>query len=250
MSPVGTFEIVLVLLGVVIALHALALKLRLPPATALLVGGGLLAFVPGLPHVELDPELAFLNTGSLGASPKAVEQAVQAAIKRVDTNPLAEGFGKVLNEAEQSRQVFADLFNCKLDEICLTRNTTDGMNLVAEGLNLQPGDHVLTSNREHPGGLRCWEALAKRRGVIVEGFESADETPTRAHPRAVTTGYMRAMELQLVSGRAFTAADGPGAPRVAIINETMARRYWPNGSPIGRRVSFTGGLPRGRSGWR
>lgn len=116
----------------------------------------------------LDPELAFLNTGSLGASPKAVEETVQAAIQRVDTNPLAEGFGKVLNEAEQSRQVFADLFNCKLDEICLTRNTTDGMNLVAEGLNLQAGDRVLTSNREHPGGLRCWESLAKRRGVVID----------------------------------------------------------------------------------
>ena len=60
MSAVGTFEIVLILLGVVIALHALALKLRLPPATALLVGGGLLAFVPGLPQIELDPELALV----------------------------------------------------------------------------------------------------------------------------------------------------------------------------------------------
>lgn len=142
-------------------------------------GGTAVAAVPGgapdwsriADEFVLDPELAFLNTGSLGASPKAVEAAVRAATKRADTNPLAEGFGAVLNEAEKSRPVFAELFGCKLEEICVTRNTTDGMNLVAEGLNLQSGDHVLTSNHEHGGGRRCWEALAKRRGVVIDFAE-------------------------------------------------------------------------------
>jgi len=79
-----------------------------------------------------------------------------------------------------------------------------------------------------------------RRGVIVEGYVSPDESPMRAHPRAVTPGYLRAMGLQLVGGRVFGDADGSSAPLVAIVNETMARRYWPNGSPLGRRVAFTG----------
>ena len=60
MSAVQTFEIVLALLGVVIALHWAAQRAGLPPAAALLVGGGLLAFVPGLPAVALDPELALV----------------------------------------------------------------------------------------------------------------------------------------------------------------------------------------------
>ena len=55
MSAVETFEIVLALLLVVVALHWAALKLGLPPAAALLAGGGMLAFVPGLPPVELSP---------------------------------------------------------------------------------------------------------------------------------------------------------------------------------------------------
>lgn len=58
MHAVETFELVLVLLAIVIGLSWLAQRLRLPPSAALLVGGGGLAFVPGLPHVELDPELA------------------------------------------------------------------------------------------------------------------------------------------------------------------------------------------------
>lgn len=57
MHPVGTFELVLGLLAGVVALHWLAHRIGLPPATALLVGGGALAFLPGLPKVALDPEL-------------------------------------------------------------------------------------------------------------------------------------------------------------------------------------------------
>ena len=60
MHGVEAFELVLGLLALVVALHWLALKLRLPPATALLVGGGALAFVPGLPAISLDPELALV----------------------------------------------------------------------------------------------------------------------------------------------------------------------------------------------
>ncbi|GAA4040212.1 Na+/H+ antiporter [Sphingomonas rosea] len=60
MDGVATFETVLLLLAAVVALHALALKLRLPPSAALLVGGGGLAFIPGIPQVSFDPELALV----------------------------------------------------------------------------------------------------------------------------------------------------------------------------------------------
>ena len=60
MHAVQAFELILILLAVIVGLHWLALKLRWPPATALLVGGGALAFVPGLPSVSLDPELALV----------------------------------------------------------------------------------------------------------------------------------------------------------------------------------------------
>jgi putative ABC transport system permease protein len=79
-----------------------------------------------------------------------------------------------------------------------------------------------------------------RRGVAIEGREPTPDVPTRAHVRAVTSGYVRAMALQLTGGRVFSDTDRADTPRVAIINETMARRYWPGVSPIGRRVALTG----------
>jgi predicted permease len=52
----------------------------------------------------------------------------------------------------------------------------------------------------------------------------------------VSPDYFQTIGMRLVEGRAFTAADRDGAPRVAIINETFARRVWPGRSAIGQRV--------------
>jgi putative ABC transport system permease protein len=78
-----------------------------------------------------------------------------------------------------------------------------------------------------------------RRGIIIEGQENR-EGPTRAHPRIVTPGYFRAAGITLKSGRDFTASDDARAPMVIVINDTMARRYWPGQDAIGKRVQFVG----------
>ena len=79
-----------------------------------------------------------------------------------------------------------------------------------------------------------------RRGVGIEGRAPTPDTPTRAHPRSVTPGYFEAMGLTLRAGRSLSAADAATAPKVAIVNDTMARRYWPDASPIGKRVRLGG----------
>ena len=60
MHPVQTFELIVGMFVAVLVLQYAALRLRLPPAVALLVGGGALAFVPGLPTIRLDPELVLV----------------------------------------------------------------------------------------------------------------------------------------------------------------------------------------------
>ncbi len=57
--------------------------------------------------------------------------------------------------------------------------------------------------------------------------------------RQVTPGYLHAMGATLRHGRLFTAKDGPGQPLVAIVNEALARRFWPSDDPIGQRISMT-----------
>ena len=60
MHPVATFELVIAMLLAILVLHWIGERLRLPPSVALIVGGGALAFVPGLPAIELDPGLVLV----------------------------------------------------------------------------------------------------------------------------------------------------------------------------------------------
>ena len=78
-----------------------------------------------------------------------------------------------------------------------------------------------------------------RRGIIIEGHENR-EGPTRAHPRIVTTEYFKAAGIALRSGRTFAATDDARAPLVVVVNDTMARRYWPSQDAVGQRVQFVG----------
>jgi putative ABC transport system permease protein len=66
---------------------------------------------------------------------------------------------------------------------------------------------------------------------------SLAEVPS-VYYRQVAPGYFRAMSATLRRGRWFTEQDGPGQPLVAIVNETLARRFWPNQDPIGGRISL------------
>ena len=60
MHPAETFELIVAMFVAVLVLHYVARRLALPPAVALLVGGGALAFLPGLPAIEIDPELVLV----------------------------------------------------------------------------------------------------------------------------------------------------------------------------------------------
>ena len=79
-----------------------------------------------------------------------------------------------------------------------------------------------------------------RRGVVIENREvGPGDGPTRAHPRVVTTNYLQAAGARVREGRGFVASDTTTSTPVAIVNETMAKRYWPGTSAIGGRVRFT-----------
>jgi predicted permease len=69
---------------------------------------------------------------------------------------------------------------------------------------------------------------------VVEG--DADRDPPTADYRAVSPGYFEATGITLLGGRAFDETDGPGAPPVAIVDETLAARAWPGQDALGKRL--------------
>lgn len=115
----------------------------------------------------LKPGLIHLNTGSLGATPRSVVDAFTAYMYELEGDPVSREYGPMGVQMEGIRAKAAEFLGATADEMVITNNTTEGMNTVAGGIKLQAGDEVLTTNHEHPGGIVCWEYLAKHRGIKV-----------------------------------------------------------------------------------
>ena len=119
-----------------------------------------------------------------------------------------------------------------------------------EGRQGQRGHLALEDLADRVGGVPGVEAAAAAEGVPLTIFSGAhtetlmtiDGHDARAafDSNSVGPGYFATMGIRLVRGRDFSRADGPGAPRVIVIDEEFARRYFGGVDPIGRHVSYAG----------
>jgi len=115
------------------------------------------------------PGLIYLNTASLGPTPRSVFERTMAAWREIETNPVRQSYrGDVALAAESARQRAAAFLGCDMGELLITRSTTEAMNSIAQGIVLERGDRVLTTNHEHHGGEFCWQYLQRKRGVEVD----------------------------------------------------------------------------------
>ena len=216
--------------------------------------------------------LAFAVAISL-ASSFLFGMAPALQVFRVDLNGVLKEGGR--GNAGPRRGMMRNLL--VIGEVALSLILLVGSGLLIESFaklrGLDPGfhaDHVLTVRVEPPitkyGGFtkrseflqRVLERVRSLPGVRSAGFTSAlpltweggtgSFTPEGVAPRpdvtwdannrVVSPGYFEAMRIPMRRGRLFQDADGPNAPPVVIINETMARKFWPNQDPLGKRLKF------------
>jgi putative ABC transport system permease protein len=83
-----------------------------------------------------------------------------------------------------------------------------------------------------------FSGLDARLNLDIERQTVELKGPVRAHPRLVSVDYFTVMGIPVVRGRSFDNRDHESAQPVVVINETAARRFWPNDDPIGRRISL------------
>ena len=76
------------------------------------------------------------------------------------------------------------------------------------------------------------------RSFIREGRPMTPEESANASYLVATPDYFRVMQIPLITGRAFSEQDSEESPKVVIINETMARRFWSSENPIGKRMTI------------
>ena len=136
------------------------------------------------------PGLHYLQTGSLGPTPRPVLEQAIAFWRELERNPTAVGYGAQEQAMDEVRHRAAGFLGCGTDELVLTRCTTDGMNQVAQGLRLSAGDRVLTTDQEHPGGRSCWDYLARTAGV---GIDVVPIAPEAHDPEAIVAAFARAI---------------------------------------------------------
>ena len=78
---------------------------------------------------------------------------------------------------------------------------------------------------------------ASMSAILAEGYQPRKGESLLAPSNVkVSPGYFETMRAKLLAGRSFNDRDGKGAPRVIIVDDRLARRFWPNQSPIGRRM--------------
>ncbi|HEX8674908.1 MAG TPA: ABC transporter permease [Longimicrobium sp.] len=87
-----------------------------------------------------------------------------------------------------------------------------------------------------PIGGAMWNTIAK-----TEGFQPAKREDSMVWLNAVGDGYFAAMGTRLLAGRDFGPGDREGSTPVAVINESMARRYFGAAQPVGRRIQYESG---------
>lgn len=115
-----------------------------------------------------EPGLTYLQTGSLGATPRPVMDRVMGWWKALELDPTLHGYGDLEHGLDEVRAKAATFLGCKTEELVLTNCTTEGMNWIAQGLTFQAGDRILTTDQEHPGGRVCWDYVARRFGVVID----------------------------------------------------------------------------------
>jgi selenocysteine lyase/cysteine desulfurase len=120
----------------------------------------------------LDPRVTYLNHASIGTVPAAVHSAGIRYRAICEENPWLYIWGGAWEEAREGvRGAAARLLGCEAMEVAITHNTTEGFNLLAQGLPFDPGDEVLFSSLNHSGASICWDHFAEARGFTVRRFD-------------------------------------------------------------------------------
>ena len=136
-------------------------------------------------QIPATQKMVYLNTGWDGPSPRSVVQAVKDRVEYESFNgPTSPPVYQSGREIQQNaREAAASLLNVTSDEIVLTQCTTDGLNLVLNGLDWKEGDEVITFGLEHSSVLIPAYLLPGRFGVRLKVL---DLNPTDTHEEIIS----------------------------------------------------------------
>jgi isopenicillin-N epimerase len=125
----------------------------------------------------------YLNNGTVGSSPmpvlKAIFDGYNETEKMAQSDPEDYPIWGYASWNE-FRDPVAAFVGCNRDELALLRNATEANSYIANGVDMKPGDEVLMTDQEHPGGEHPWNLKAKRYGIVVKKVTLPKPVPNAA----------------------------------------------------------------------
>ncbi|MEZ5658639.1 MAG: aminotransferase class V-fold PLP-dependent enzyme [Burkholderiaceae bacterium] len=139
----------------------------------------------------LDPAVTYFMAGQKGSMPRSVMARFKAGLDQIAADP----FPVHVEASADIRATIARCYGTTPDQIAITRNTTDALALIFNGIEWQPGDEILISPLEHPSGITAALRTAARHGVVLRQWG----VPT--HAQATVEEVVAAFERRLVPGK-------------------------------------------------
>ena len=116
----------------------------------------------------VDRTLINLNNGGVSPSPRVVQEAMRRYLELSNQAPVYTMWQLVEPQVESVRRGLAQAFGCDVEEMAITRNASESLEIVQLGLPLQRGDEVVTTTQDYPRMLTTWRQRARRDGIVLK----------------------------------------------------------------------------------
>lgn len=118
-----------------------------------------------------DRSLVNLNNGGVSPSPAVVQRAMKRHLDYSNTVPPYTMWRILEPQREPVRQRLALFFDCDPEEIALTRNASEGLQICQFGFDLEPGDEVLTTTQDYGRMVTTFKQRERREGIVLRQFQ-------------------------------------------------------------------------------
>lgn len=119
----------------------------------------------------VDRSLINLNNGGVSPSPRVVQEAMRRYLEFSNQAPTYTMWRILEPQIEGVRRRLATAFGCDPEEMAITRNASESLEICQFGLDLKPGDEILTTEQDYPRMLTTWRQRERRDRVVVKKIQ-------------------------------------------------------------------------------